>query len=408
MKSTESCQITHSSQQDRRVYEGGLEQPNSKIYHAEEDQHNDTGPQLLELPRVPTRVFDQGERFLLRNDPRQNNGSDTYSYDSEPQPRRRSEMVLPSIERDLPDNKGEQTSLQGRMGQMNPFGSYQPLNRGTQQLPAPSIINLDDYEELPSSKRRRIDDHQPINSRSQGKTVLIPIERVDNRQIRYERPNQAVYRNDMGHFVSDKRIVPLPPKEERARPPISRQEFQLVSPLPQAERRPDQVADRGERYSHPRDHYEAPHSRSENVENLQFPSRAVFAPPEYCNDSSSFSDSSQFAPRRHETSDLSFSSRHDIGAIADRDRVYADCNGLMRRSQPLEGAETSMPSRLNDMSVNYMQRYDSRRPDRDTYLPFTASAEFHRHTRLSTGALTLCFAISMTKSMDMLVTQYIR
>ena len=389
MKSTESCQVASSSQQNPRVYKGGLEQP-KRIFYPEEDRPDSNGTQLLEGPQVPTRVFYQGERLSIQNNPSQKNREDIYPHGLEPQPRRRSDMVLPSIERDLPDNQGDQTSLQGETRQVNSFHSYQPLIRGTQQLPAPSIVNVDDYEELPSSKRRRIDDQQPINAHSQARTVLIPIERIDDRQFRYERPHEAVYRNDAGQFVSDNRIVPLPPKEERVRPIISRQEFQLAPPITQMERRPERVADRGERYSQPRDHYQAPLSRSENVENLQFPSRAFFAPPEYCNDSSSFFESFQFAPRRHESSDLGFSSRHDVGVIANSDRVYADSDGMMRRLQPLEVAERSMPSRLSDMSINYRQRDDDRRPDRDMYLPFTASDDSHRQMKPLTGTSTFC------------------
>ena len=260
------------------------------------------------------------------------------------------------------------------------------------QLPTPSIINLDDYEELPSSKRRRIDDQQPINSHSQGRTILVPIEQIDDRRVRYERPHEAVYRDDTGHIVSDNRIVPLPAKEERARPPISYQDLQLLSPRTQMERRSNQVVDCGERYPQPRDHYQVPPSRSENVERLKFPTRAVFAPPECYNDSPSFFDSSQYTPRHHESSDPGYSSRHDAGAIANSDRVYANSNGTMHRLQHYEVAERSMPSQFSDMSIDYRQCDQDRRPDRVTYVPFTATADSHTHTRPSTGTLTYSVA----------------
>ena len=300
-------------------------------------------------------------------------------------------MVLPSIERDLPDKQGDRTSLYGETRQVNPSGSYQPLILRTQQFPAPSIINLDDHEELPSSKRRRMGDQQPVDSHSRGRTVLVPIEQIDDHRLRFDRPHEAAYRDDTGDFISDKRIVPLPPKEERARPPISHQELQLSSPRTQLERRADQVADRGERHLRPRDHFRVSLSRPENVENLQFPSRALFAPPEYYNDSPSFFDSSQSDPRHHESSDLGFSSRHDIGAIADSDRVYADSGGMMRRLPPLEVAEKSVPSRFSDMSIDYRQRDNDRRPNHVTYDPLTATADIQRYTRPSTGASTSLF-----------------
>lgn len=385
MKGTKSCQVAYSPQQDPRAQERSLEQP-KRIYYGEGDQPYNNGTRSMELRQVSNRVVKQGVRFVSQNGPRQENGNNLYAHDFDPQSRRRSEMVLPSIERDLPDKQGDQTTLHGKTRQVNPFGSYQPLNRGTQQLPLPSIINHDDYEELPSSKRRRIDDQQTLDSYSQGRTILVPIEQIDDRPLRYERPHEAVYRDDKGHFVSDERIVPLPAKEEWARPPISSQELQLFSPRTQMKRRPDQVADRGERYPQPRDHYQVPLCRSENVENMQFPSRAAFTPPEYYNDSPSFFDSSQFALEHHESSDLGFSSRHDVGVIADSDRVYADSNGTMRRFQPFEAAERSMPSGLSDMSNNYRQRDDDRRPDRITYVPFNATADFYRHTKPPTGA----------------------
>ena len=254
-------------------------------------------------------------------------------------------------------------------------------------MPAPSIVNLDDYEKLPNSKRRRIDNQQPVGSYGPARTILVPIEHIDDRRPRYERSHEAVYRDDMGHLISDKRIVPLPPKEERARSPISYQEPQLSSPRKQIKRPLDQVADPVERFPRPRDHYQIPLSRSENVEDLQFPSRAIFAPTEYSNDSPSFFDSSQFASRHLESSEPGFPSRHDVGVIANSDRAYAASDGMTRRLQPLEVAEKSMPSRLSDLSIDGRQREGDRRSDRIIHLPFTAASDFHRHTKPSTGAL---------------------
>lgn len=391
MKSTKSCQVTYSSQQDRRVHEGSLEQ-HKRIYYTEENLPRNNQTQLLELRQAPYRVLGAGERFLSQNDSRIENGNNLYAHSFESLSRRRSEMVLPSIERDLPDKQGDQTSLHGKTRQVNPFGLDQPPNRGAQQLPESSIINLDDHEGLQSSKRRRIDDQQPTDSHSQGRTILVPIEQIDDRRLRYELPHEAVYRDNTVRFVSDKRIVPLPPKEERPRHLVSQQEPQLFSPHTQMERHPDQVADRGERYIQPRDHYQVPLSHSENVDSLQFPSRAVFAPPECYNDSPSFFDSSQFAPRHHESSDLVFSSRHDVGVIADSGRVYANSDGIVRRVQPLGIAEGSMPSRFSDMSIDHRHRDEDGRPDRVTYIPFTTTADFHRLARPSAGALTYSFA----------------
>ena len=391
MKSTESYQVAYSSQQDRRVYEGSLEQPEGN-YYTEKDlpRKNETRP--LELQHAPNRILDEGESLLSQNEPRKGNGNTSNAHLFESQSRRRSDMVLPSIERDLPDKQGDPASLHGITRQVNLFGSYQPPNLGTQQLPASSMINIDDHERLQSSKRRRIDDQQPVDSHNHGRTILVPIEQIDDRRLRYEQPHEAVYRDSTAPFVSDKRIVPLPPKEERARHLISQQESHLSSPQTQMERHPDQVADRGERYLRPRDHYQVSLSHSENVENLQFPLRAVFAPPEYYNDSPSFFDSSQFAPRHHESSDLTFSSRHDVGVIADSDRVNASSDGMMRRVQPLRVAERSMPSRFSDMSMYYRHRDEDCKPDRVTYVPCTTTADVHRHIRPSAGALTYSFA----------------
>ena len=382
MNSTEAGQVPYSSQPNRRVHNGGLEQSN-RIYYADEDQPHNNGIRPIELQQVLNRVTDQDERFVSQNDPRQENGENRYGHDFQPESRRRTEMVLPSIERDLPSKHDDQTSLYGDARQVNSFGSYQPLNRGTQQLPAPSIINLDDYEELPSSKRRRVDDQR---------TVLVPIEHIGDQRLRCERPHEAVYRDETGYFASDKRIVPLPPKEERTKPPVSHQELQRTSPRTQMERRPDEVADRGER--HPLDHYRVPHSRSENVEHLQFPSRSVFAPPEYHNDSLSFLDSSSFAPEHHKSNDQRFSLRRKVGVNADSDRVYAHSDETMRRLQPLEGAGRSIPSRFSDMSINHWQRDDDRRPDRVSYIPLTTAADFHRHSEPSSGEFICSLAIA--------------
>ena len=394
MKSTEHRQVAYPSQQDRRAHERSLELP-KRTYYAEEDQPHNNRTRPLEMRHVPNRASDKGERFVRQNDPRQESGNDLYVHDFEPQSRRRSEMVLPSIERDFPDKQDNQTSLYGKTRQVNPFGSYQPPNRGTQQYSAPSSINFHDCEELPSRKRRRIEDQHPVEPHSQGRTILVPIEEIDDRRFRYEQPHGVVYRDETAHSASDKRIVPLPSKEERARPPIRHQELQLFSPRGQMERCLDEVSDRGERYLQSRDHYQVSLSHSENVEHLQFPSRAVFAPPEYYNDSPSFFDSSQSVPRHHESSDLGFSSRHDVGLNAHSDQVYADSDGIVRRIQPLEVTERLMPSRFSDMSINYRQRDDDHRPDRVTCVPSTATAGFHIHTNPSTGALTCAFATAM-------------
>ena len=393
MKGTELCQVAYPSQQDRRVHEGGLEQP-KRTYYAEEDQLQNDRMGLDELRQPPNRVFDHDERFVSQND-------DNLYAKSEAQSRRRPEMVLPSIERDFPDEHNDQASLHGKIRQVNHFGSYQPSSRGMQQLPAPSVVNLDDYEKLPSSKRRRIDNQQPVSSYGPARTVLVPIEHVDDRRPRYERSYEAVYRDDMGHFISDKRIVPLPPKEDRTRSPISYQEPQMFSPRRQIKRRLDQVADPVERFPRPRDHYQIPLSRSENVEDLQFPSRAIFAPKEYSNDSPSFLESPQLASRHLESSDLGFPSRHDVGVIANSDRAYAASDGMTRRLHPLEVAEKSMPSRLSDLSIDGRQREG----DRIIHLPFTAASDFHRHTKPSTGAFTYSIKSLRLMATAMLYTQ---
>ena len=388
MKSTEAGQVPYSSQPNRHVHDGDLEQSN-RIYYAEEDHPHNNRIRPVEIRQVPNRVIDQNERFVSQNDSRQENGQSRYGHDVEPESRRRSEMVLPSIERDLPNKQGDQTSLYGKARQVDSFDSYQPLNGGTQQLPGPSIINLHDYEEAPSSKRRRVDDQRPVDSLSQSRTVLVPIEQIDDHRLRYEEPHEAVYRDETGYFASDKRIVPLPPKEERTKPPVSHQELQRISPRTQMEWRPDEVADRGER--HPLDHYRVPLSRSENVEHLQFPSRSVFAPPEYHNDSPSFLDSSSFAPENHKSNDQRFSLRHKVGVNADSDRVYAHSDETMRYIQPLEGAGRSIPTRFSDMSIDHWQRDDDRRPDRVSYIPLTTTADFQRPTEPSSGAFICSF-----------------
>ncbi len=394
MKSTELCQVVYSSQQDPRVHERSLEQPKT-IYYAKEDQPYNNETRSLGLRQVSNRSFDQGVRFVSQNGPGQENGSNLYVHDVEAQSRQRSEMVLPSIERDLPNGKSDQITLHEETRQVNPFESYQPLNRGAQHLPVHSIVNLNDYEEQPNSKRRRIDDQQPIDSYSQRRTILVPIEQIDDRPRRYEKPREAAYRDGNEHSVSDKRIVPLPPKEERVRPPPSNQELQLFSPRTQMERRLDQIADHGARYPQPRDHYQLPLSRSENVE--------------LYNNSPSFFDSSQFIPRHHESSGLGFSSRHDVGVIAESDRVYAGSDETMRRFQPWEATERTMPSRFSDMSIDHRRRDEDRRPDRITYVPSIATADYRRHTRPPTGALSFFFLLQLPlMSMDMLITQYLR
>lgn len=391
MKGTESCKVAYPSQQHLPMDEGGLEQP-KRVYHAGKDElyHNGTRP--VEVRQPPTRAFDRGERFVSQNDNGQEDVNHLYTRDFEMRTRRRSEMVLPSIERDLPDEHSDWTSLHGKKRHVNPSGSDQTFTRGIPQLPAPSIIDLHDYGELPNSKRRRIDNQQPVCSHGQARTMLVPIEQIDDRRPRYERPHDALYRNDTGHTVLDKRIVPLPPKDERARSRISHQELQLLSPRNPIKRCPDQVADHVERYPRPHDHYQIPLSRSENVENLQFPSRASFTPQEHSKDSPSFFESSQFAPRHLESSDLGFPSRHDVGVIANSDRAYADSAGTTRYFQPLEVAERSMPSRFSEMSIDCRQRDGGRMPDCVTYLPFTATTDFPRHTRQSRGssAYLLC------------------
>ena len=387
LKSTESRQVAYSTQRDRHVHEVSLEQP-KRISYVEEDQPHNVETRPPGLRQIPSRVFDQEDRCVGQNDPRQEEIKTLPTHDIDGQSRQRSEMVLPSIERDLPDEQGNRSSLHGQLRQVNPIDPFQPLNRGTQQLPEHSIINLDDYEELSSSKRRRIDYQQPVDSRSQGSTVLVPISQIDDRRVRYERPHEVSYRDDNGRFFSDKRIVPLPPKEERVMPPFSHQELQLFSPRTEMRGRTD---DRGKRDSLPRDHH-VPVSRSGNVENLQFPSRAVFAPPEYYSNSPSFSDSSQFPLRHNECSDQGLSSRLGVSAAEDSERVYADSEGLMRRLQSLEVAERSMPSRFGDMSTDYRQRNDESGADRATYNPFITTADFHRYTRPPPGSLIYSFA----------------
>ena len=407
MNGSELCQVSRPSQQDRRNHEESLEQP-KRVSHAENDRPHDNRIQLVEPRQPPNRAFDLSERFVKLDNIREENGNSLYGDDFESPSRRRSEMVLPSIERDIPNEHSDQISLNGSSRQVNPFGPYRPLSRGMQQLPAPSFINLDDYEDPPSGKRRRVDNQQPVNSHGHSGTMLFPLEQIDDHQPWYQRPHEAMYRNDGGHSVSDKRIVPLPPKGERARSPIGHQELQLISPHKQSMRRLDQVVDRVERYPQSRDHYQIPLSRAENVEDAQFPSRTKVVPPVYLKDSPSFFQSSQVAPRYLESSDMDVSSRHRIGVIASSDRAYANSNGMTRHLQPSEVAERPTPPRFSDMSIDYRHRDDNGRPDRATYLPLTGMADPQRQTDPPTGASVYFFTKLRLIPTTTLVTQNIR
>ena len=404
MNGSELCQVARPSQQDWRNYEEDLEQP-KRVYYAEKDRPHDNMTQLVELRQPPNRAFDPGERFVYQDNIRQENGNTFYADDFEAPSRRRSEMVLPSIERDIPNEDSDQILLNGRSRQVNPFGPYRPLSRGMQQLPAPSIINLDDYEDPPSGKRRRIDNQQLVNSHGHSRTMLVPLEQIDDHKPCYQRPHEAMYCDDGGHSVLDKRIVPLPPKGERARSPVGHQEHQLISPHKQSMRRLDQVVDRVDRYPQSRDHYQIPLSRAENVEDSQFPSRAKVVPPVYLKASPSLFQSSQVVPRHLESSDLGVSSRHNIGVIANSDRAYANSNGMTRRLQPSTVAEKSTPPRFSDMSIDYRHRDDGGRPNRATYLPVTGMADLQRQTGPSTGASTYFFTKLRLIPMTILVTQ---
>ncbi|KAM0806053.1 hypothetical protein BDR22DRAFT_465 [Usnea florida] len=367
MGSTELRQVVYPSQQDRFIDERSLEQP-ERVYYSADDQPPNNGKRPTELQQFPNRVYDHGEDFIGQNVSREDNR--LYGHNPQAQPRRRSNIILPSIERDLPDEEGDQTSRHGRVRQVNPFGSYQPLSREVQRLPAHSIIEVDDYEEPSSRKRRRIDDQQSIDSHTQGKTILVPIEQVNDRQLGFDRTHEPVYHDDPEHFVADKRIVPLPPKEERARPPVIYQELQPLSPRTQVEMHSDQMNDRGSIHSQPRHRYQVPLSHSENVQRIEFPSRAVFTPPEYHNDSPSFVDSSQNAPSFRESNDLGIASRRDVGVIADSDRFYAGPNGMMHRLQPTE-------------------RDNGRRLGRPAQVPHSNTADVYTHARPSRVKETL-------------------
>ena len=385
MKGTELRQVVYPSQQDRFIYERGLDQP-KRIYYSADDQPPNNGKCPTELRHFPNSEFDHGEDFVGQNVSRED--SRLYGHNLEPQLRRRSNMILPSIERDLPDAEGDQTSGRGRSWQVNPFGSYQPLDREAQRLPAHSIINVDDYEEPSSRKRRRIDDQQSIDSHTQGKTILVPIEQIDDRWPGYEMTHEPVYHDDSEHFVADKRIVPLPPKEERARPPVSYQELQPLSPRTRVEMHSDQMNDHGNNHLQPRHRYQVPLSRSENVQRSEFPSRAIFTPPEYYNDSPSFVNSSQYASRLHESSDLGIASRRDVGVIADSDRYYAGPNGMMHGLQPTAVTERLMPSQFSDMSIDYRQRDNDRKLGRPAQVLDGTTADVYTIARPSTGVLS--------------------
>ena len=404
MGSTELRQVVYPKQ-DRSINERSLEQP-ERIYYSADDQPPSNGKRPTELRQLSNRVYDHGEDFIGQNVSRED--SRLSGHNPEAQPRRRSNMILPSIERDLPDEEGDQTSGHGRLWQVNPFGSYQPLSREVQRLPAHPIIEIDDYEEPSSRKRRRIDDQRSIDPHTQGKTILVPIEQVNDRQLGFDRTHEPVYHDDPEHFVADKRIVPLPPKEERARPSVTYQELQPLSPRTQVEMHLDQMNDRGSNHPQPRHRYQVPLSRSENVQRIEFPSRAVFTPPEYYNDSPSFVDSSQYAPRFHESNDLGIASRRDVGDIAHSDRFYAGPNGMMHRLLPTEVNERSMPSQFSDMSINYRQRDNDRRLGRPAQVPHSNTADVYTHARPSTGVLSNSSAIATANVNKNSLNQYVR
>lgn len=386
MEYTESTQAVPPPKQFQLQRQGG-DQELPKNYLVNDSYSQSFKPTLLEPRQYKSRVNEGSSSFRRPDETWQYNDDSPFAHDSERKWRRCAEIVLPSIERDLSDADHQPKSFPDQTKQ-DPYLLQEDFNPRPRQHSEPFFTEFEGYQESPHSKRRRIADEQRFETHRADKTILVPLERIEDRPSMYGTPVEAVYSAGMRNVASDTGIAPLPSMKV-ARSPTSLRQVNTFGQPAQMDRQVI-LEERQQKHVLPRNHFQIPLSR--NREKPQISLHAVHAPLKYHNDSPTILETSHFAPTYYENFDLHSPSRHDISAIPIDDRAFVKSREALQSTQWCGESQRSIPSQFEDLSVNYRQHQKygndmSRDPQTESGLHAvdTAAADDHEYSRQSIG-----------------------
>lgn len=160
---------------------------------------------------IYTRNPLEDTRFVTSQELRCEIHDTSYPHPIATSARRQSELVLPSIEGDVPNAKDQQILTPNQLHCVDDFPERNTERRERLRQRASSMNLLDGDE--PQMKRRRIDDRQPLDD-CQQRTVLVPLHYGVQESPRMLAGHaETVYYDDVPPMILDKRIIKLPPRK---------------------------------------------------------------------------------------------------------------------------------------------------------------------------------------------------
>lgn len=299
--------------------------------------------------------------------------NDSHSHSLQVSSHRHSELILPSIEGGLPTAPDQQSVSSQQLHGVNDFIQQRTDNREILRERAFSVVHLDEKE--PQTKRRRINDQQPLDD-PQPRTVLIPLDHgAENYPLMKTGRAQAMHYQNMSPLALDRRMIQLPPREVR-RYEDNQGRIQVMTQ--------NGHVDNLSVYQMPREELQLRHVNHEVSARPQFPNRSAAFQAVYDQQSPIFFSDS--ATSYHEVSDQRPSS-HDTSRVDEGDaRAFSATNAFRSGPQRFDDVGRDMrevfrnleiePERYHEVNVNINRDMNNGRPVHSslqvsgtTYLP---------------------------------------
>ena len=268
-----------------------------------------------------------------------------YARSFETQPRRHSELILPSVERE-PRSEAQQSFNDAHPQQHNPFALGESINRGMPADSASSQAHLRTHEGPPQHKKRRIDDQQIDDYHGRERVIFMPLQTSEGYQKTRERPTEAVYDQSTRPVTLNNRIVQLLPRDA-TRYAGSQGRVQMIDRYEVGE---GQLSHRA-----PRKHVQVPPLSPSASRQPQSLLSSNLLQSVYDHESPTLLKASKNAPLYREVHDQSPFSRHTSGsAVVDASKA-TDSYAALARPRRFDNTGKEMRSEFRGMTIEDQQ-----------------------------------------------------
>ncbi len=329
----------------------------SLIYNANEPHPYRSRPYPSDVPRPLEKLTTETPSFVRPREPFHNPNDILHPYPSQYLERRHSEVILPSIEGDSLGAREQRSIDDAHQQQVNQLAVGSTTNSSMSRRAVPPEYRLDTPEGSPHTKKRKLNDRQPLKPNERSWNIDMPLDKRDSHQWLGERHSNIIYdynaraastyQSDVQPFSSDKRIVYLPSRDvvshQRSQRPMS------MDPYPGATE--SQVVHRV-----PKEQFQVPVPSVGVPRQPQSLSRSVFAQPVNDYDAPAASSATETTPAYRKTLDPSSTLRRASGMVASDERNLPGAYAVVEHPKRLESPAREIRNPFRHLAIDDRRR----------------------------------------------------